>query len=193
MGKRSDFPRVERDYYRTPYEAAVPLLPHLNPGSTYIEPCAGDGALIRHLAATATCVVACDIEPQAPDIRKADAMWTIFPKADYFITNPPWDRKILHPLIERLSDLAPTWLLFDADWMHTRQSIPFLPRLRAIVSVGRVKWIEGSKMTGKDNCAWYCFTRPSNAPTQFFGRQIDEPKTVWGGDTDPKPFSEEDF
>jgi hypothetical protein len=42
--------------------------------------------------------------------------------ASMFITNPPWDRKVLHPLIEHLSSIAPTWLLFDADWMHTKQS-----------------------------------------------------------------------
>jgi hypothetical protein len=40
------------------------------------------------------------------------------------ITNPPWDRKILHRLIERFSAVGPTWLLFDADWMHTKQSAP---------------------------------------------------------------------
>jgi hypothetical protein len=66
--------------------------------------------------------------------------------------------------------MAPTWLLFDADWMHTRQSAPFMPRLRKIVSVGRVKWIPDSKMTGKDNCAWYLFDKPSDEPAVFFGR-----------------------
>jgi hypothetical protein len=87
-----------------------------------------------------------------------------------FITNPPWDRKILHPLIVHLSDQAPTWLLFDADWMHTRQAAPFMPRLRKIVSVGRVKWIPDSTMTGKDNCAWYLFDRPHSEGVRFHGR-----------------------
>ena len=89
--------------------------------------------------------------------------------ADSFITNPPWDRSILHPLIMHLSDIAPTWLLFDADWMHTRQSTEYMVRCSQIVSVGRVKWIPDSKMTGKDNCAWYLFERGA-AATRFVGR-----------------------
>jgi hypothetical protein len=44
-----------------------------------------------------------------------------------------------------------------------------MPLLRAVVSVGRVKWIPDSKMTGKDNCAWYHFA-PGDSPTVFHGR-----------------------
>jgi hypothetical protein len=87
----------------------------------------------------------------------------------FHITNPPWDRAFLH-LIDRGCRASPTWLLFDADWMHTRQSTPFMPYLRKIVSVGRVKWIPDSKMTGKDNCCWYLFDQTSDAPAQFIGR-----------------------
>jgi hypothetical protein len=90
--------------------------------------------------------------------------------ANCIITNPPWDRKILHPMIEHFSAMRPTWLLFDADWMHTKQSAPFMPYLRKIVSVGRVKWIPDSKMTGKDNCAWYLFDQNGQGSTQFYGR-----------------------
>ena len=170
MGKRSDFKRVERDFYPTPMEAVVPLLPHLPREFSYWEPCAGDGALVDHLPGF--CYSATDIEPQAKWIRKADALQEesqVF-AIDYIITNPPWDRKILHPMIERFSSLRPTWLLFDADWMHTKQSAPFIPWLRKIVSVGRVKWIPDSKMTGKDNCAWYLFDQSSTGPVQFYGR-----------------------
>ena len=42
--------------------------------------------------------------------------------ADMIITNPPWDTKILHPMIEHFRSQNTTWLLFDADWMHTKQS-----------------------------------------------------------------------
>jgi hypothetical protein len=73
-------------------------------------------------------------------------------------------------MIVAFSDLKPTWLLFDADWSHTRQAAPYLPRLRKIVSVGRVKWIPDSPFTGKDNCAWHLFDRPATAPALFFGR-----------------------
>ena len=89
---------------------------------------------------------------------------------DFFITNPPWDRKILHPILEKLPMIFPTWLLFDADWMHTKQSSELIKRCVKIVSVGRVKWIENSKMTGKDNCAWYLFDVNFNGKTEFIGR-----------------------
>lgn len=172
MGKRSNFERNPRDFYPTPWEAVEPLLIHLEYQTLFIEPCAGDGALLRHLIDVGhVCESAYDIEPQRDYILRADAL-VRNPVGNFecFITNPPWDRKILHTLITHLSDQAPTWLLFDADWVHTKQAIPYLPRLDKIVSVGRVKWIPDSKMTGKDNCAWYLFDKNNNKQTEFFGR-----------------------
>lgn len=172
MGKRSDFERRPRDFYPTPREAVLPLLPHLAPGTRFVEPCAGDGALIDALTAAGhVCARAWDIEPRRDDIDQLDALTRLVGNIDCFITNPPWDRRVLHPMIEHFSDQHPTWLLFDADWQHTRQSVPFLPRLRRIVSVGRVKWIPDSTMTGKDNCAWHLFDKPSQDVAQFYGRR----------------------
>jgi len=64
---------------------------------------------------------------------------------------------LLHPLILHFSKQAPTWLLFDADWIHTKQAVQYLPLCKKVVSIGRVKWIEDSKHTGKDNSCWYLF------------------------------------
>lgn len=174
MGKRSDFARIERDFYPTPKEAVMPLLAHLGAGTRFCEPCAGDGALIGHLHdAGHRCTYAFDIDPQACGIHLGDATIELSAGygADCFITNPPWDRAILHAIIRNLAARKPTWLLFDSDWMHTRQSAPFMPVLRKIVSVGRVKWIPDSPFTGKDNCCWYLFDAHSEAPAQFVGRR----------------------
>ena len=57
----------------------------------------------------------------------------------------------MHRLIAHFQRIAPTWLLLDSDWESTRQAAPFLPHCSDIVTIGRVKWIEGSKHTGKDN------------------------------------------
>jgi hypothetical protein len=129
MGKRSNFERRERDFYPTPVEAVVPLLAHLEPRTVFIEPCAGAGDLARHLRAVGhQCIERVDIEPRAPGIFEADA--TVHRWAedaghfDCFITNPPWSREDLHKIIVNLSDQAPAWLLFDADWSHTRQPRP---------------------------------------------------------------------
>lgn len=173
MGKRSSFERVPRDFYPTPFEAVIPLLPHLEPHTQYVEPCAGDGTLVGHLnRAGHTTTKAFDIDPQGTVAFTGDA--TIWEGqrwgASCFITNPPWDRKVLHPIIDNLARQMPTWLLFDADWMHTRQSAAYMPRLRKIVSVGRVKWIPDSKMTGKDNCCWYLFDQLNGSPPAFYGR-----------------------
>lgn len=177
MGKRSNFARVERDYYPTPAAAVKPLLEFIGQGPyVFAEPCAGDGALVRHLeAAGHTCAYASDINPLHPDIAPHSwdkTPWLALPQLDYFITNPPWARDILHPMITGLSNIAPTWLLFDADWMHTKQAAPYLDRLRYIVSVGRVKWIANSPHTGKDNCCWYLFDANHHytANPQFIGR-----------------------
>ncbi|MGB1214859.1 MAG: class I SAM-dependent methyltransferase [Pikeienuella sp.] len=175
MGKRSNFDRIPRDFYPTPLEAVRPLVKHLPEDFAYDEPCAGAFDLCLHLDyLTDSNSVACqvsDIEPRDGGIDKLDAFeFKATGCADFIITNPPWDRKILHPMIEHFSAMRPTWLLFDSDWMHTKQSAPFMPWLRKVVSVGRVKWIPDSKHTGKDNCCWYLFDQHQGGPTVFAGR-----------------------
>nr|WP_321254198.1 class I SAM-dependent methyltransferase [uncultured Ruegeria sp.] len=174
MGKRSDFPRIERDFYQTPATAVQPLLPHLGQLVRFAEPCAGNGALADHLANRGNiCVRASDVEPQRADIAPLDALnYRAGDDVDTIITNCPWHRPLLHELIVRFSEQRPTWLLLDSDWLFTKQAAPFLPRLRRIVTVGRVKWIPGSKHAGKDNACWLLFDRPSaQASTLLFGRE----------------------
>ena len=169
MGKRSNFERNPRDFYPTPKEAVIPLLPHLPEKGLFAEPCAGDGRLIEHIEELTglSGYWMTDIEPHADFIGNGDALTDKIMGCDICITNPPWDRKILHPLIDNLSNQLPTWLLFDADWMHTKQSVPYIKMCSKIVSVGRIKWF--GNMTGKDNCAWYLFDREANN-TIFYGR-----------------------
>jgi len=175
MGKRSsgNFERQKRDFYPTPLSAVKPLLPHLLEKTVFDEPCAGNGALVDHLeAAGHRCLRATDIEPQRDDVGTCDVFDIESCYGDCFITNPPWNRKILHPLILHLCEKAPLWLLFDADWMHTRQAAPYLPYCQKIVSVGRVKWIADSPYSGKDNAAWYLFyNKTSDGFVDFFGRR----------------------
>ena len=174
MGKRSDFERKPRDFYPTPIEAVEPLLPHLSEEFSFAEPCAGDGALVEHLETKGVCTWASDIEPQAEGIYKRSYDELSFDElidSEYVITNPPWDRTILHPMIEFFAPKKKTWLLFDADWMHTKQSRQYMPWCRKIVSVGRIKWF--GNMTGKDNCAWYLFQEVfawQASPPEFIAR-----------------------
>ena len=173
MGKRSNFKRANKDYYKTPEHAVLPLLPHIENINNYIEPCAGDGQLIDILAKYGkTCVLAFDIEPKADKIIKHDIFDAEIFNSD-IITNPPWDRKILHPILDKIINNKRDincWLLFDSDWMYTKQSSEYVKYCHKIVSVGRVKWFPESKMTGKDNCAWYLFKNTKTLITQFIGR-----------------------
>lgn len=179
MGKRSEFERKPRDLYRTwDRRAIAALLPHLHPRTRFIEPCAGAGDLVRQLEeAGHECVGASDIVPLAEGIDQADAL-TLKMDAEYYgsviwVTNPPWSRPILHALVSHLADQAPLWILIDADWVHTKQAIPFLPRIKKIVSIGRLRWEENTTMDGKDNCVWILLEQASTwmvSPAQFYGR-----------------------
>lgn len=180
MGKRSNFKRRPQDEYDTPETAVIPLLSHLPRKFIYCEPCVGSGdlwrAISKHKEAYA---IMSDIRLRGEMVfsnscKEKDALKMLpseLADVDYIITNPPWTREILHPMIEHFAAIKPTWLLFDADWMHTKQATPYLRLCQKIVSVGRVKWIPDSPHTGKDNCAWYLFDSHSHGQTQFFGRQ----------------------
>lgn len=171
MGKRSEFARERMDYYATPSEAVKPLLGHLEPQTFYCEPCAGEGVLIGHLFdAGHRCLSAFDA--QIGPFPRHDASWIVekdLNGAQVIITNPPWDRPVLHQIIERCALLRPTWLLFDADWAFTKQAYSYMQICHKIVSVGRVKWFGGT--AGKDNCCWYLFdTNRKYEGTKFFAK-----------------------
>lgn len=177
MAKRSEgFERIPSDLYRTWDERAVrALLPHLSPGTTFVEPCAGHGDLIDQLVlAGHRCLRAYDIDPKRGDIERADALnLTWATKRGFWITNPPWTRPIMHKIIVHLARQAPLWALFDADWMHTDQANQILEIYgRKVVSIGRLRWIPGTPDDAKDNCCWYLFdgTRPPSA-TEFIARR----------------------
>ena len=179
MGKRSNFTRNARDFYPTPIKAVEPLIDHLPyEDFTYIEPCAGDGRLVNHISeltdGSGLCVYKSDIEPQADDVEQGDALRTTVSGGftDFCITNPPWNTDFLHPFLEHYAVQMPTWVLNKADWMHTKKSAEYMPFCKKVVSIGRVKWIEGSESTSLDNSCWYLFDYNHEGPTEFYGRLL---------------------
>ena len=173
MGKRSDFERIPRDYYPTPYElgynfevkwkkkrTVLPLIPHLpQKPFSYAEPCAGDGRLISHLAKHGGEVrYAYDIDPRSDWVKEADALTQGYTQCEYIITNPPWNRKILHPMIEHFADFKPTWLLFDADWIHTKQSIPYLTMLKRLLVLDELNGLKELRVSVKTTVVGIFFT-----------------------------------
>jgi hypothetical protein len=177
MGKRSNMKRRPQDKYHTfDVRAGAALAPHLPWGCRFWEPCAGQADLVKMLQSYgAECVVATDINPECEGVYRLDALAASGADVDatgatHIITNPVWSRPLLHAMILHFATIRPTWLLFDADWLHTQQSRPFLHMLKKVVSVGRLVWIEGTTMSGKDNCAWYCFDARHSGPIEFVGR-----------------------
>jgi hypothetical protein len=155
MSKRAHgrHPRRPRDFYPTPLKAVLPLLPYLGGVRRFAEPCAGEGDLVRHLESLGLkCVHSGDIATGQDSLAVED-----FGGAPV-ISNTPWERQVLHAMISHFMHHAPfVWLLLELDWAATKQARPFMRHCTRVVIVGRVKWIEGSKSTGFDNCAWYRF------------------------------------
>jgi hypothetical protein len=86
-------------------------------------------------------------------------------------TNPPYTWDILKKLLDYLPKLKPTWMLLPADMMHNKRMAPYMKVCRRVVSVGRVRWVEGTKSSSTDNFAWYLFNPEEPGPTIFIGRQ----------------------
>lgn len=169
MGKRSNFARRPNDAYPTFDKRAVPpLLRHLEPGP-FVEPCAGDGTLIDLLEPYGwRCTQAFDIAPRRNDIEQGDA--TSARVAGKAVTNPPWSRHLLHPIIANLAPQVETWLLFDAAWAFTRQAAPLLRLCHKIIVIGRLKWVPDTPHDAQDDCAWYLFGPDAPAVPAFYGR-----------------------
>lgn len=172
---QTKFARNPRDYYSTwDPRALPPLLRFLQPGTVFVEPCAGRGALVDQLTAAGhICHSAFDIEPQRFDIARRDVLdmkWR--PRRGMFITNPPWKRQLLLPIIRHLAYQAPTWLLLDAMFLFNAGAVPLLPILRKVVGTPRLIWIEGTTDTSVDDSAWYLFdgTIPVTDHVEFYGR-----------------------
>lgn len=166
MGKRSEYPRIDKDQYDTIDPRALPPLLSVLRACKYVEPCAGKGSLMQGLSVRGfECVFACDIAPRHASILHMDFFHLRaehVEAADAIITNPPWTRSTLHPLIHHLVSFGkPVWLLFSADWAFTKQAIPFAPMIRRVVPTPRLLWVpDVGKFTAKDSSAWYEFGPP---------------------------------
>jgi hypothetical protein len=126
----------------------------LDPGEVFVEPCAGDGELVRALESRSFhCLDAFDLEPRAPGIRRADAR-----KESCFgsiATNPPFRWELLHPmLLHWRAERAHAWLLLP--WKKTCNAYwgPFASHTHRMVPVRRVKWFEGTKHSSTMDFGW---------------------------------------
>ncbi|RWG82873.1 MAG: class I SAM-dependent methyltransferase [Mesorhizobium sp.] len=162
MGRRSNFPRNPKDFYSTPAMALPPLLSHLPTGVRYLEPTAGNGALMRALAAHGhVCGLAIDLHPEGPDILRRDAL-TLTPtdvaNVDMVIGNLPWSWQLFRPLLGHLLTLnRPIWILRDTAWAFNLRSATLIDHCALMQPTRRLRWIPGTPDTAKDDTAWFSF------------------------------------
>lgn len=177
MSKRSGkkFKRIDKDLYSTiDPRAYPPLAPFLwrDRISTFIDPCAGWGHMVGGIGRMGPeCVGRFDILPRYRGVEKVDATaleMCHLRGADAIITNPPWSKQLLHPLIDRFATLQQTWLLFYSDWAYTSQASQLMRFCTDIVPVGRLYWIPGTFVNGRDNVSWYRFDKRQEASDALF-------------------------
>ncbi|MBO9424666.1 class I SAM-dependent methyltransferase [Labrenzia sp. R4_1] len=190
MGKRSNFKRVPKDLYRTiDVRGGAAVLPFLRRDRirTFVEPCWGWGDLTGQITRGGIrCVGRYDIDPkmtrkvdpelpggQGHVIARDARQLTLadLNGADAIITNPPWARDLLHPMILRFAQLAPTWLLFDAAWKQTGQAARLMRICTDFVPCPRLKWIPHTRDSAMDDCGWYRFSlvdAEAGAGTRFW-------------------------
>lgn len=176
MSKYSNFPRKEKDFYGTVDSRAIPdkLISFIK-GKTYAEPAYGNGDLEDLLMDVATCRWRSDIRETVGCSKVVDAMCLSkedIARCDYIITNPPFSKDVLLPLIDHFVSLKPTWLLLPADYMHNVYFGEYVAKCSRVISVGRLKWFKDSKHTSTDNFAWYFWVKgaTTDTRTEFYGR-----------------------
>lgn len=185
MGKREDIkkPKSPRDFYATTDPDAVkPLLPFVK-GKTYAEPCYGQGDLVRLIGKNASCILMSDIEPhedfwQPIDASTMELEWLTVIGVDCIITNPPFSKALLLPIMDHLMQSGiPLWLLLPSDISHNKYMRPYMKKCKTVVSVGRLCWfldeVTGKRVKGVDNYQWMEFVNYST-PTVFHGRMDDD-------------------
>lgn len=138
------------------------MLPFLQPGTRFIEPCAGAGDLVRQLqAASHVCAAAFDIAPRGEGIEAIDALsprWSAV-DGEIIITNPPYSWQLLRNLILTFIGRAGiAWVLLEANFAHRKRSAGLMAHCAAIVSIGQIRWVPGSKHKSTQLYAWYLFT-----------------------------------
>jgi hypothetical protein len=175
MGKRSDYNKIPKDYYPTTDPNAIPpkFIEFIR-GRTYAEPCCGEGDLTELLMDVAVCRWESDVE-----YRGCGKIWDAMclskhelQNCDLIVTNPPFSRDVLLPMVDHFITLKPTWLLLPADYMHNKYFSPYMAKCSKVVSVGRLKWFKDSKHTSTDNFCWYFWQQGAkeDAQTTFYGR-----------------------
>lgn len=154
--------RNARDYYRTPAGVLDVVLDHIPRDLLVLDPCAGDGALLRPLRASGRQAWGMDIAPQSVGIFRGDFLGGALPPGcapGCVVMNPPFS--LAAEFVRRALGLrVPVFALLRLTWLEPCASragllrahtpdvyvLPFRPRFRA-----------DTRGSDTATCAWYAF------------------------------------
>lgn len=156
-GERSTF-----DYYPTPAWMTRSLLAaHVSiAGATVLEPCAGDGAIVRVLEQEAGCrVLTNDIDPRHPSQSHHDATdaayWAALPYVEWVITNPPFN--VAFPILQhavRVAQIGVALLLRKTFLEPTDERGPWLAEHPPARLIGQPRYSFRGKGSDSVSCDW---------------------------------------
>jgi hypothetical protein len=190
---RPNVARTGTDWHPTPACLTLALtrfvLPRLPPGPIW-EACAGDGRLAREIEAAGRRVIASDIDPRADCVARHDfrANPIAGTAGALLITNPPWDRKLLDPLIGRglmlldIGALQAMALLLRTDKLFAASRTEAFNRAAELWQCcWRPVWIEGSTGNPRWPALWAVWRRDYAGPpvTRFLKYTgLDQPALI---------------
>lgn len=169
--------RRENDFYPTPPEPTVALLPHLKdwPRRAW-EPACGDGGIAKPLERGGFDVVGTDLVDRGYGTGGVDFMQTTALLAPSIVTNPPFG-KLAHPFIEHALDLGVGHMamLLNLNFWSAAKRTKLWNRRRPSHIVA-LNWRPDFTGAGSPyfNCSWTLWAPVSAEFTRY--ERIDEPK-----------------
>lgn len=160
-GDRSAF-----DFYPTPSWMTRSLL-HFHPSissARVLEPCSGDGAIVRVLEAAGCSVLTNDIDTRHPAQTHHDATdpkyWASLPYVEWVITNPPFN--VALPILQLAlshATIGVAFLLRKTFLEPTEDRGPWLMEHPPARLIGQPRYSFRGKGSDSVSCDWYVWLR----------------------------------
>ena len=154
------------DYYPTPAWMTRSLL-HFHQsisGSKVLEPCSGDGAIVRVLEEVGCTVLTNDIDPRHPAQSHHDATdpayWSSLPYVEWVITNPPFN--VAFPILQLATTVAQVGvaLLLRKTFLEpTEERGPWLSEHPPARQIGQPRHSFRGKGSDSVSCDWCIWLR----------------------------------
>lgn len=164
--------RRENDFYPTPPEPTIAILPHLTSFPQRLwEPACGDGGIAKPLEDAGYIVVGTDLIDRGYGRGGVDFLHTNEKLADAIVTNPPFG-DLAHPFVEHALDLGVRHIamLFNINFWSAALRTSLWERHRP-AAVYALNWKPDFTGAGRPyfNCVWVLW-RPEPAKFTVYER-----------------------